>query len=221
MNKSTPRTNIIKAYGNKVKANIIHLLNIYDVLTTMDLANKLGKSKTTILRNIEELIKLKIVSFEEESGLPGKYPRRKYQIAEDDLSVRGKDYEHIIFENPEFILEFNQYRQGMYTLVNNITTSSVNYLKRLRLEFEKVLDNPAEILKLQKDNLGSLKYKYLTRKELEVRNGITIEHERDEDKENPKKPYLEITILLPIERLVETDTRKDWKKDGTLWFYDD
>ncbi len=220
MNKSTRNTNVVKAYGNKVKANILHLLNIYGKLTTIEISDKLVKSKTTILRNIEELIELKIVEFEEEDGLPGKYPRRKYHLAKGDFSVRGQDFRGFIDTNPEYILDYNQYRQGMYALANNITTSCINYLQRLRIEFENKIDDPSEILDLQKDNLGSIGFKYLTKNELQTKSENQSDPNLLENEEDNKKPYLKMTMVLPIERIVEMETRKDWKKDGNLWFYD-
>lgn len=211
---------MITAYQSKVKAQIIHLLKIYDELSTLELADILGKSKSTILRNMEAedkkgLVDLEMVIYEEKDS-PGKYPKRVYKLKKQGYNIDGQKMIDYFKEDPKRILEYNNYRIGEFTLVRNIMNSAINYLERMGDELMDNIDNVQDIMEIRKDNLGTVNYQYMTITQLQN----LVREENIPLPADEKKEYLRLNIILPIRRLVEMENSRDWKRDGTLWFYD-
>lgn len=213
-------SNMITVYQSKVKAQIIHLLKIYDELSTLELADILGKSKSTILRNMETedkngLVDLGIVNYQEKDS-PGKYPKRVYKLKKQGYHIDGQNMIEYFKEDPKRILKYNSYRIGEFTLVRNIMNSAINYLERMGGELLENIDDVQEIMEIRKDNLGTVNYQYMTITQLQN----LVREENISVPEDEKKEYLKLNLILPIRRLVEMENTKDWKRDGTLWFYD-
>ncbi len=216
---------VIRAYQNKSKSQIIHLLYIYYELSTRDLEKLLKKSKPTILRNIEELIELGLVEVREETS-PGKYDKRIYKIRSSGHKVAGNKLKDPLLENPEGALLYNNFQLNNYANLKSIVDSTIDYLEKMRIELEKKLDNPAELLKILRDGLGTLHYTYL--KSESVKNFVKggkgdineIKKEQVTNKDQPNE-YVYIQLLLPIRRMIEIQNSSEWFPDGNLWWYED
>ncbi|MFW9995883.1 MAG: winged helix-turn-helix domain-containing protein [Candidatus Odinarchaeota archaeon] len=215
---------VVKALDNKVKAMIYLLLSIYNELSTKELAEKLEKSKPTVLRNIQDLIDMEFIQVREDYNKPGKYPMRLYSLNTATFTVKGQDFRSSMEKELGFALVYNDYRLGWYYLLKFIVDSSIDYLARLRKEVEKNLEDSTEIGELMKDNLGHLGFYYLTKlqvRKLNEKGFSKLDEIMKEGKKDELNDYLLVQMLLPVKRLVEMRTKDEWEKDGSLWQYDE
>ncbi len=209
---------LIRAYQHPLKYRIIQTLSVYKRLSTKELANKVKKSKQTVLRQIEELLELELVDAEEHDDGTTPYPKRVYSLnsVNTNLEVRGQDIVGKRRIDHAFIREYNAFRLSTYLGIKHIVDAMLNYQRRLNKESEK--SDVPEALELLKDNLGSSKMKYLSKRE--VAKLSDIPKNRIKDYEDSSNDYLRIELILPIRRVLEMSSSEDWKKDGSLWFHD-
>ena len=75
-----------------------------------------------------------------------------------------------------------------------------------------------EAIELLKDNLGSSSLTYLSKRDVAKLSGIP--KNRLEHYEDSSNDYLKVELLIPIKRVLEMNSSIEWKKDGSLWFYE-
>lgn len=213
---------IIDAYSNQTQASIIHLLFIYQRLSTTELAEKLNRAKSTVLRHLEHLVSTGLIAEEEVVEGRGRYPTKYYSMVRDqDMTIQGQK----IRETGEQLTaqEFEVYLrsfQSRYILAREIMDQSVEYLECMVEQVRKVGDDTEELLKLGKNNLGEISFAYLTKSAL---------WSKYYDKELPKAvsddpelhEYMTLRLILPIRRLVEAINSDSWSSEDDIWPYSD
>jgi DNA-binding Lrp family transcriptional regulator len=217
MSKPKQMLTVVNVFRNQIKRKIVHLLHIYQEQSTFELAQKLGKSKPTILRHIEDLVQLGFISYREITDLPGKYAKRVYSLRDISMGVQGQNLRSHLQDHPETVLAYNEFRTGLYTQVQGIINSCLNYLERMRRELKLNIDNPEEILELTKDNLGAINFKYLNAEQAKFAFTSEKKNPKAIDEKTKTNDYLHLQLLLPIRRLIEIETSETWFKDGQLW----
>lgn len=213
---------VIRAYRSKIKILILHTLAIYERLSTKQLSSLLGKSKTTILRNMENddgmgLVDLVLVNFDEERS-SGMYSKRVYSINSNDELIHVQKLKKQLKKNPELMLIYNNYRLSMFLHIRSVIDLSISYLKKMNKVMADNLEDVDELLRLRKDNLGALSYNYLTGTEL--KNLLTPASNRKKGDTDELHEYMRISMTVPIKRLIDMENKEKWEKDGTLWFYE-
>ena len=211
---------IIKAFSNSTNVAIIHLLYVFEEISTSQLSTYLNKSKPTILRHIKNLGELGIVGYFEDQNSPGKYAKRFFYLKTTDLSIRGQNLRKHVHSNTQIVIEYLNHVKSRYINTKQIIESAIAYIDKMQSEVSKVLHNPKEIIDIMKDNIGQLSLKYLDRESVrkifmgtESHNNSEI---KDQDVSSPKE-YLQISALMPIRRIIEMNSTRHWKKEGTTW----
>lgn len=219
---------VLEVYKVPLRAHIISLLNIYGTMTTKELADKLHKAKTTVLRNIKPMVDLGIVEVTTNDNTPGKYPTQKYTLNKEQLvPIRGQDLRNVRGrskkELQQMVLDLNATQQSFYLQLRNLMDSSVNYLQRLREEIKENIENAEEVMELLKDNLGTIRFQYMTKEQTNafMKAGMRSDGtERPNLDPNGPREYLYVQVLLPVRRVLDMEHQNQWSKDGDLWFYD-
>ncbi len=197
---------MVRARSHSLKFKLLQLLMIYGELSTSELVEKVGKSKPTILKHLDELEDLGEVSFRTEIS-PGAYDRRIYSSTNPSWRIEGQSLRERVRKNPKLAVGYMNFQLSQLLLLKEIIDSMVDYQKRLNNEVMKAFNSKEieEMIDLFKDNLGQVHQQYLSKAQLHGRGP-----------ETPKE-YLKLELLLPIRRLIEQLTKSEWEKDGSLW----
>ncbi|MDH5646709.1 MAG: winged helix-turn-helix domain-containing protein [Candidatus Heimdallarchaeota archaeon] len=212
--------NIIKAYQNKVQSSIIFILKIYPELSTNELSKKLNKSKPTILRNIQKLIELGIISVKEIHNLPGAYPQRVYSLNKPNFVVRGQDLSEKLMENPSLVLEYNAYWLNQFNQLRYIADAAIEFIKQREKAILKNYKNPQELFMILSDHLGSFSSYYLSRNQAKdaLKSGIQkIPHKNYNHENNDLNEFMYLELFLPIKSLLDVMIESNYQFNGEIW----
>ncbi len=207
---------VIKAYSRPLQISIIQLLKIYGRLSTKELTDKLNRAKSTVLRHLDTLVDTGLVKGIEVKEGRGRYPTLYFELdPSKSMSIQGQKLREAgNLSSEEYELYLRTF-QARYIQVREILDQCVTYLERQIEEVRQAEDSDA-LLKIGKDNLGQLILNYLPKSKIWPDFKGTpidpVEGERNE--------YLEMNMVLPIRRLVETLNSDIWEYDGTIWPYD-
>ena len=187
-------------------------MSIYPELSTAEIVTISGKSKPTVLKHLKDLAALDEVTIRTEHVLAA-HDRKIYSRKSENVEIRGQDLHEQVRTNPNFVLDYNNYKMSEVLVLKDVVDSMVEYQKRLNKEVEaeikRSITDPEKVIQLMKDNLGGSSFKYLTQKGL---FGEGVDNIRE---------YLEISLTLPIRRIIEQLSKDEWQIDGTLWNYDE
>lgn len=132
---------IISALSNDARISIYFYLQIYKELTLEKLQKLLGKSKTAIHYNIQQMLSLDVVNEETKPGSKTKYYTLNKQRLDESMREAFSDENILKMNKEEQIKAMQTYMQltrSLILIVQNVSALMMSYI--LKLEDKKNLE---------------------------------------------------------------------------------
>ncbi|KON28818.1 hypothetical protein AC481_00160 [miscellaneous Crenarchaeota group archaeon SMTZ-80] len=220
-NNNHKRSLVYVIEESEIRLVIWGLLNIYSELSFTEIAQKLGKSKSTLFPHIKELIDAGLIQVSKEKKVRGSILAKYYSIAPDAL-------EKVILKEVDFSKGINE---KISRNIMNASKSKLNYSKNIleigikfwetleKLESSsrsrEIIENLPTIKSADEIKYGRFNHTrfFLTedqyRRWLELYFDLAIKFDLEISKEHAKnpnedRPYYFFAFILPIKYYIES-----------------
>lgn len=219
MNQKISLVNVIEE--NEIRLLIWGLLNIYSELSFTDIAQKLGKSKSTLFPHIKELIDKGLIQVSKERKVRGSIPAKYYSIVADALEkIVLKEIDFSKGINEEITRNIMNASKSKLNYSKNILEIGINFWETLeKLEstsrIREILENLPTVKLADEIKYGRFNHTrfFLTehqyRRWLELYFDLAIKFDLEISKEHAKnpnvdRPYYFFAFILPIKYYIES-----------------
>ena len=208
---------ISEIYGNKTRFQIVMSLQVYHELSLTQIAEKIGKTKSTTHRHVRILLKVGIVEESREEKVRGSIKTKYYKLVQKERQLPGLKIRSIMaIEDIEERLKALNILLKVLEIQTQQFDNSVgmvgNYINYISSELKRGdLADFQRISEFFEENQIAFKPNYLTKNQFKRYMDLYDEfHEKveqlikeSEGKEEQEKHYFILTLMLPLKKLLE------------------
>lgn len=214
-------------YESQIKMRILNYLHIYKELSLTELSGKLGKSKSTISKHIQEMQRIEIQGEKlvdvRERKYRGSIEQKMYSLGKIPLFI-GKTYDDLKSYSPDQIFDYLHIEEYMinmrfFSLLKDIMSRTLEYINEFysNLTPKDIDEDFKEKIYQYNTCIPRIQY-YSTDEYIEYRHRFLkfeddflaeIEKKRKIISKSTSKPqeYLVYHVLLPVRRILDKEYR--------------